>query len=79
MTQYKIIKWTGNNRVLYYIKYKDFLFWHTIKWYYESSRQNHIQRWEGDHTILFNTPEEAEEFVRKHIPHEKTVKTIVVK
>lgn len=79
MTQYRIVKWTGNGKELYYIKYKDLLFWHTVKWYVVDQRVNNIQRWSEDHTILFKTVEEAEEYVRKGIPHEKTVKTIVVK
>lgn len=79
MTKYRIVKWVGGGNELYFIKYKDLLFWHTMKWYSIAQRVNNIQRWYEDHTILFNTMEEAEEYVRKGIPHEKTVKTIVVK
>ena len=79
MTKYRIVKWTGNGRELYFIKYKFFLFWHTFKWYSPSQRVNHIQRDVTDRTILFQTIDEAEEYIRKSIPHEKTVKTITVK
>lgn len=79
MTKYRIVKWVGDGRELYFIKFKYFLFWHTWKWYYPSERVNHIRRYLDDRTILFQTPDEAEEYIRKSIRHEETVKTITVR